>query len=70
MKNRKLYDIEIQGSDGEWRPQPCMQGVTREFARGWVMCSDAHYPSRPVRVVERETKKVILETKGRGEVKI
>ena len=67
---RKIYHVERKHSQLGWRKIPFAEG-TQGYCRGWVDCSDSHYPSLPLRIVVTfadGSTEIVKETKGRGKV--
>lgn len=76
MSKRKLYHIKLKDRKADpegklpWLSPPEVQFVSREYARGYIACSQGYYPSPDIRLVDAFTDKLIDEFKGNGEATV
>ena len=74
MAKRKLYNIKLKDrtSDPEdILPWPCLPEccfVSREYARGYINCSQGYYPSPDIKLEDAFTGELIEEYKGNKKV--
>jgi hypothetical protein len=76
MAKKKLYNIKLKDKrldpEGKlpWVLLPECNFVSREYARGYINCSQGYYPSHDIRLEDAFTGELIEEHKGNGEVTI
>lgn len=76
MAKRKLYNIKLKdrAADPEGKlPWVCLSEcsfVGREYARGYINCSQGYYPSPDIRLEDAFTGDLIEEFKGNGGVQV
>jgi hypothetical protein len=76
MAKRKLFNIKMKDrrTDPEgklpWVCLPECSYVGKEYARGWINCSQSYHPSPDLRLEDAFTGELIEEYKGNGEVRV
>ena len=74
MLKKKLYNIKIKNRkidpEGKlpWICLPECNFVSKEYARGYINCSQSYYPSPDIRLEDAFTGELIEEYKGNMEV--
>ena len=74
MAKRKLYNIKMQDKEADpegklpWVLLPECNLVSREYARGYINCSQGYYPSPDIRLEDVHTGELVEEYKGNSEV--
>tara|TARA_Y100000310_G_C20688111_1_gene820410 strand:+ start:2040 stop:2315 length:276 start_codon:yes stop_codon:yes gene_type:complete len=71
VQNREVIDAtEDMEFNALWHSPIEGQFVGREYARGYIACSQSYYPSPDIRIIKAETEEVVEERKGNGEVNV
>ncbi len=66
MKNRK---VDPEGKL-PWMMGPECHFVSKEYARGYINCSQGYHPSPDIRLEDAFTHELIEEYKGNGDVHV
>jgi len=74
MAKKKLYNIKMKDKKADpeeklpWVLLPECNFVSKEYARGYINCSQGYYPSKDIKLEDAFTGELIKYYKGNGKV--